>query len=598
MASKSAELLLRIKTAGEESLDKLKSGFAEIGKAGMVAFAAISAIVVKSLTAYREAEEAQNALTRSMVNAGVYSKSLAADYKKQADALAAVTTFEDDAITAAQATLQTHLKGIAITPQLTKAVLDLAAAKKMDLSSAAELVGKTIGTETNALARQGIQISDTTDKNKRLAEVVHAVNSSMGGQAEAAAKGLGVFDQLKNSVGNLFEELGGRLAPMFGVIGNILNKLANDTSQTSGAMDMFVAIIDRLARAAVVTTAFVDIFTKSIGAGLATAFEAVNQAAHGSFSQAVETVKSGLQEISDEALVRTNTMYNQLDALDAAAVQKKKETQETETQDLITSLENKKQIRIEAEAAESSRQLEQDIAGQQLAMQMINANEEQKLAALIAWNDKKIAATTNAREKEKLLTQKYNLQEQQIAAKLRQEQIDLEQKKWNAIAGLTGFMAGAVTNIMGKESQLAMAMNKAAALAQAMVATQQAAAMALTLGPIAGPPMAGFVTALGYANMAAIAGVRLAEGGIVRARPGGIQATIGEGGQDEMVVPLDRAAEFGLGGGGGGATINITVYGGLLGSESDAHEFAKAIDREMLKLRQNNESVAFDSRVS
>lgn len=595
MASKAAELILRIKTAGEESLDKLKSGFAEIGKAGAVAFTAISAIVVKSLMAYKEAEEAQNALTRSMVNAGVYSKALADNYKKQADDLSKLTAFEDDAITAAQATLQTHLKGIAITPQLTKAVLDLAAAKKMDLSSAAELVGKTIGTETNALARQGIEISNTTDKNKRLAEVVHAVNSAMGGQAEAGAKGLGVFVQLQNSVGNLFEELGGRLAPMFGVIGNLLNTLANDTSKTTGAMDVFVSVVEWISKAGVVTAAIIDVMGMKIGAGLATAFEAVSQAAKGNFSQAIETVKSGLNEIDAQTKSRTQLMWDQVAQIDQAAAQRKKDDQETEKQDLITSLENKKQIRIEAAAAESSRVLEEDIAGQQLAMQMIDANESARLAALIAWNDKKIAATTNALEKEKLLKQKYNLQDQLIQAKLRQEQIDLEQKKWNAIAGLTGFMAGAVTNIMGKENQLAMAMNKAAALAQAMVATQQAAAMALTLGPIAGPPMAGFVTALGYANMAAIAGVKLAEGGIVRAQPGGIQATIGEGGQDEMVVPLDRASEFGFGGGGG--SINITVYGGLLGSESDAHEFAKAVDREMLKLRQNNESVSFDSRV-
>tara|TARA_R110002050_G_C8923925_1_gene511580 strand:- start:74 stop:2125 length:2052 start_codon:yes stop_codon:yes gene_type:complete len=42
-------------------------------------------------------------------------------------------------------------------------------------------------------------------------------------------------------------------------------------------------------------------------------------------------------------------------------------------------------------------------------------------------------------------------------------------------------------------------------------------------------------------------GQGMAAGGIVTATPGGTQVTIGEGGQSEAVIPLDRASEFGLG---------------------------------------------------
>ena len=53
---------------------------------------------------------------------------------------------------------------------------------------------------------------------------------------------------------------------------------------------------------------------------------------------------------------------------------------------------------------------------------------------------------------------------------------------------------------------------------------------------------------------------RLAEGGIIKARPGGMLATIGEGGQDEAVIPLNRMKDFG--GGGKGITINFSgVFG-------------------------------------
>jgi hypothetical protein len=52
---------------------------------------------------------------------------------------------------------------------------------------------------------------------------------------------------------------------------------------------------------------------------------------------------------------------------------------------------------------------------------------------------------------------------------------------------------------------------------------------------------------------------RLAEGGIVMPRPGGVLANIAEGGQAEAVIPLDRLGRFGQ----AQTTYNITVSGGL-----------------------------------
>jgi TP901 family phage tail tape measure protein len=53
---------------------------------------------------------------------------------------------------------------------------------------------------------------------------------------------------------------------------------------------------------------------------------------------------------------------------------------------------------------------------------------------------------------------------------------------------------------------------------------------------------------------------RLAEGGIVLPRPGGVLANIGEGGQAEAVIPLNRLGDFT---GNGGNTYNINVNGGV-----------------------------------
>ena len=53
---------------------------------------------------------------------------------------------------------------------------------------------------------------------------------------------------------------------------------------------------------------------------------------------------------------------------------------------------------------------------------------------------------------------------------------------------------------------------------------------------------------------------RLAEGGIIMPQPGGVLANIGEGGQAEAVIPLDRLKDFTAK---GGNTYNINVNGGV-----------------------------------
>lgn len=51
--------------------------------------------------------------------------------------------------------------------------------------------------------------------------------------------------------------------------------------------------------------------------------------------------------------------------------------------------------------------------------------------------------------------------------------------------------------------------NKAASMAQAIISTEVAAVQALTLGPIAGPPMAAMIRGLGYASVGMIAATAL-----------------------------------------------------------------------------------------
>jgi len=87
--------------------------------------------------------------------------------------------------------------------------------------------------------------------------------------------------------------------------------------------------------------------------------------------------------------------------------------------------------------------------------------------------------------------------------------------------------------------------NKVTSIINATTSTWEAATKALTAGPVLGPIMAGIITALGLAKVAMIASTplpQLAEGALIKASDGGTNVTVGEGGQDETVLPMRKGA--------------------------------------------------------
>ncbi|HLB42008.1 MAG TPA: hypothetical protein VJN02_03975 [Gammaproteobacteria bacterium] len=592
MAGKEATLWLKIKTAGEESLSRISDGLETVGKIGAIAFGVLSAVVVKAIGDFRQQEEATNALTQSMVNNGVYSSKLKQEYLEQASALQKLTTFGDEQIIAAQAAVQSQIGEMKVTEPLTRAILDLATAKKMDLASAAEMVGKSIGTSTNALARQGIEVDANATKAEKLSQVISGLNSKFGGQAEAAAQGLGGLKQLENTVSDLFETLGERLVPVISIFSQSLNKLAGDAGNTNQIIDAMVSVFNFTAKVISTLTQGAMTLGDTIGIVLVGSFQAVSEAMSGNFTNAKNIAVQAMDSIGEVVATRTQASADTIAAIDAAAVERKNQDLLKEEENLNSSIARKKEIQALNAETEAVKEMERKVAQQEFDLAFTAASEEQKIALMAQAQQKQFdQATTNDQKIAALRGKSALLELQQIAATNKAKE-ELEMKTWQARAGIASFAANAITNVMGKESKAALLAQKVAGVSQALVATNVAAAQALTAAPPPiGPALAAFVTGLGYANMAAIAGVQLAEGGIVKARPGGIQATIGEGGQDEAVIPLDKMGAM------GGITINFHV-GAMMGNQDEAYKFAKVVDQELLNLRRNNESVAFDSGVT
>lgn len=594
MAKKEASLWLKVKTTGQEAIGTIKDSIKELATVGAAALATFGAAIVKSIGEFKEAERASNGLTQAMVNSGIYSKELKNDYLAQAEALQKTTIFGDDAIVQAQTAIQQQIGQTKITKELTSAVLDFAQAQGMDAASAAEAIGKSIGTSTNALARYGIEIDTGASKSEKMAQAIAGLNAKFGGQAEAAAQGLGALDQLNNVVGELFEALGERLAPTVGVIAGWFVKLGTDTTKTTGFIDVMAGTFEWLVRVGMNVIAAFERIGVTIGGVIGTVIGAGEKLIQGQFAQAKEALSSGFDEIGKER-ERIQKEYDaKILELDNAALTKKEESLQKEEEMLKTSHEKKREINQQAHVSQSEQDMLNKLSQIEAENALIGATDLQRAQqAVTAADEQYKIATTHAAKMRALKTKEIALDN---LATEKQKELDKKTDEETYANRMTAL--DKLSQLQHSKSREMVAIGKAAALAEIGINTHKgalAAYAALSTIPVVGPGLgvaaAAALYAYGLERAASVSGIQLAEGGIVKARPGGIQATIGEGGQDEAVIPLDKAGMM------GGNTYHITVNGGLLGDENSAYEFAKAIDRNLLKLRQNNESQAFDSGV-
>ena len=149
----------------------------------------------------------------------------------QARAIQQVTMFGDEQVIEAQALIGSFVKEEEAIMAATKATLDLAAAKGMELTVAADLVSKTLGSSTNALSRYGIEVTGAVGSTERLESLTGNLAKVFGGQATAQAETLaGAMAQMSNAVGDAQESIGEALVPIVGDLADFLKIAAEDAS--------------------------------------------------------------------------------------------------------------------------------------------------------------------------------------------------------------------------------------------------------------------------------------------------------------------------------------------------------------------------------
>lgn len=187
--------------------DQFSSGLKKIGGAIAGAFAVekIFEFSKSSVFAFDESAKSATRLLTALKGNKAEQEAimdLAAQRQK-------TTLYEDDETINAMSLVAAFVKEESQLKSLLPLIQDFAAAKSIDMATAANVVGKSIGSNTNALSRYGIEIHGAAGSTERFDSAMKGLNERFGGQAQAiAGVGVGALTIIANKWGDIKEEIG------------------------------------------------------------------------------------------------------------------------------------------------------------------------------------------------------------------------------------------------------------------------------------------------------------------------------------------------------------------------------------------------------
>lgn len=160
----------------------------------------------------------------------------------QASALQQTTGFGDESIIAAQAQLAAFTDNEEAIKRLTVSTLDFATAQGMTLNEAAKLIGKTIGSTTNALSRYGVTVQGAVGSTERLDSAVAGIATLFADQATTRLLSFnGQLELAAGNIGDVGEDLGAELVPQLTLALTNFNKFALIIQKNSRAFEALQA---------------------------------------------------------------------------------------------------------------------------------------------------------------------------------------------------------------------------------------------------------------------------------------------------------------------------------------------------------------------
>tara|TARA_R100001086_G_scaffold186630_3_gene104790 strand:- start:4728 stop:6704 length:1977 start_codon:yes stop_codon:yes gene_type:complete len=450
-----------------------------------------------------------------------------------------VTTFGDEELINAMSLVGAYTDNEQAIARLTTASMDLATAKGMDLTSAVDLVSKSVFSSTNALSRYGIEINGSQGSVQRLISATQAISKLYEGQARASAETfLGSVTQLSNSVGDLGERFGLVLAPSV-MAGAKALKLFAESIDTEEIKAYGTALLG--------TAGVYVIFTK--GTALATAgMKLFNKTSAKNIA-----ILAGMLAIG--AVIDKLNLFKEMTG--ASSEELEKLNQEIENFNVKSSVsESQAKKRLEAEL--------------QLQIAEKNMSDLQKEKFLIekeriALNQKFTVAIDG---QEPFIQKSIDFQIEDI--KLRTRQIILERALADAKVAGTSQLLGSLVQLNNASAGSAK-VSARLAQAQAIIDTYAGANKAFAQGGVLGFITGSAIIAQGLANVAVISKNigdmnKFEEGGLVGGKRHSQGGTIIEAERGEFVMSRNAVQSIGVEtlnqmnqGGGAGITLNISA---------------------------------------
>lgn len=492
----------------ESKVDALTGVMKQLGvtvSAGAAIYGIVS-FAKSSVEAFAEQERAARRLQGAMQSLGSYSEAAFQDQLAFSQEMQRASTYTDEEVLSVQTLLTTYgLYGDKLK-QTTQAVMDLSARKGIDLHAATVMLGKAFDGETGRLAQLGIHFTDTGSRARNFAQIMGEVNRVAGG---AAAQELETYSGKVKNLGNRFGELKESIG----------RELMPTAEMYLGWLQKTAAFMENLNQQQTDAKTGRQLTIQSQSQDIGSIQELISHMEHLGITRTYDgkTVDDLREKLAKLKVAREQEIVS----LKEERAERGKPAQPTPRgRDDVTD-EGRKRM-----AASAQSRIEEEELGNSLmvkaGMYMASDADREMFTAQTLANQLRMQAAF-----ENDVAKKHKLTSAAMAV--------VDKARFsvmvNGAAQALSFIAGA----WGQHT----AMYKVTSIALATINTYQAVTAALTI-PVIGKALAAIVLASGMAMVAKIAGVKLAAGGIVRAASGGTQATLGEGGSDEAVLPLDN----------------------------------------------------------
>jgi hypothetical protein len=581
-------------------------------------------------------EKAVNDLNASLARAGNLLPGVSEELQEFASQLQASSTFGDEVTLSNIALLQslTNLDkdGLKVA---TQAAADLAAVQGIDLESAIRLVGRAANGQTDALRRYGVTVEKGTSDSETFANALEQINKQFGGGAASQLNTYaGSLAQLQNTVGDLKETYGDLVTqnPLvvgsFRALGEILTEVNTELKALNPeAQDFVTEGLIALADGAIIAAQATDVLVRVIelfGRGLNVPVQGIRGLVgaitdlvgitEGALDAATKGINDNFQAIND-TIENTGTFENlsiriedfknralaaaqEVENARAAGTQNRQRESQVEDEVNGQILESRRKLqeeldklvienaikeqegviaRLGAEDERRNAEIERLFEFEQAKTELLLAQEIER-ASLLADEEEKRLANLVALQKKELADN--DIKNKQIIQQEKQR-VDAQRAFSAQLAGIAGATANAVAAFSKKGSKEAFVAQKAAAVAQAIVATNLAAAQALAVPPAPNVGLAALARGQGAISIAAIIGQTIQGfkdggfiGGMTGATSGGDNTLI-QAREGELVLNSDQQRRL-LGlldGGGSGSEIIIQI---------DGREIARAVRDQMV----------------